>query len=78
MPTEYVVTHEEDLLLALEIVTVSATSKSLPITYSILSDTVVDEFFRIEDFSEIIYLRNKVAFDFYTTLLLEHETITDL
>ena len=75
MPTEYVVTHKEDLQPGLEIVTVSAASKSLCITYSILSDTVADKFFRIEVFTGRIYFRkrftsapqNRLLYDFVVT-----------
>ena len=63
MPTEYVVTHEEDLQPGLEIVTASATSELLPITYSILTDPVTDEFFGIEASSERIYLRKRFTSD---------------
>ena len=63
MPTEYVVTHEEDLQPGLEIVIVSATSESLPITYSIRSDRVAVEFFGIEASTGRIYLRKRFTSD---------------
>ena len=71
MPTEYVVTHEEDLLLGLEIVTVSATSKSLCITYSILTDPVADKFFKIEASSGRTYLRKRFTSDPQNRLLYD-------
>ena len=71
MPTEDVVTHEEDLPPGLEIVTVSATSESLPNTYSILTDPVADEFFGIEASSRRIYLRKIFTSDPQNRLLYE-------
>ena len=71
MPTEYVVTHEEDLQPGLEIVTVSTTSESLPTTYSILTDPVADEFFGVEASSGRIYLRKRFTSDPQNRLLYD-------
>ena len=60
MPKEYVVTHEEDLQPGLEIVTVSTTSESLPITYSIQTDPVAEEFFGTEASSSVSDTRKHI------------------